>query len=81
MNTNKWSFKKATVNKEAEYELRLKDGDLYGLIITEAISIPLETLKSIALENAKNVAPDIRVIKEEFRNINGNKVLLIQMKQ
>lgn len=79
LNTNKWSFKKATVNKEAEYELRLKDGDLYGLIITEAISIPLETLKSIALENAKNVAPDIRVIKEEFRNINGNKVLLIQM--
>ncbi|MBI35709.1 MAG: hypothetical protein CMP67_10155 [Flavobacteriales bacterium] len=79
LNTKKWSFKKATNNEEAEYELQLKNGDLYGLMITEKTSIPLKTLKSIALENAKSVAPDITVVKEEYRTVNGSKVLLMQM--
>tara|TARA_B100000963_G_scaffold350383_1_gene360574 strand:+ start:341 stop:967 length:627 start_codon:yes stop_codon:yes gene_type:complete len=79
LNAKKWSFKKATNNEEAEYELQLKNGDLYGLIITEKASIPLKTLKSIALENAKSVAPDITVVNEEYRTVNGSKVLLMQM--
>ncbi|MEJ2612413.1 MAG: hypothetical protein P8179_20710, partial [Candidatus Thiodiazotropha sp.] len=37
VDANKWSFKKAATNAEAEYEFQLKDNDLYGLVITEAI--------------------------------------------
>ena len=74
-----WSFNTPTDNPEAEYELQLKDGDLYGLIITEKVEIPIETLKVIALENAKAAAPNMSIVKEEFRNVNGLKVLLLHM--
>ena len=57
----------------------MKDGDLYGLIITEKVEIPIETLKVIALENAKAAAPNMSIVKEEFRNVNGLKVLLLHM--
>ena len=74
-----WSFKKQTENEAAEYKLLLKSGDLYGMIITEKVEIPLETLKSLALANGKEVAPDLKIVKEEYRNVNGLKVLLLEM--
>ncbi len=79
LNPKTWSFKKSTENPDAEYELQLKDGDLYGMVITEKVEVPLETLKNIAFENAQKVAPDLKVMKEEFRNVNGLRVLLLQM--
>ncbi|PHR71898.1 MAG: hypothetical protein COA67_05775 [Lutibacter sp.] len=79
INPKKWSFEKAINNSDAEYELTLKDGDLYSMILTEKIEIPIEKLRSIALENAKVSAPDIEVVKEEYRIVNGTKVLLLQM--
>jgi len=79
LNPKIWSFKKATNNKEAEYELQLKNGDLYGMIITEKVEIPLLTLKSLAIENGKAAAPDLKIVKEEFRIVNGLKVLLLQL--
>ena len=36
-------------------------------------------MKSIAFENAKSAAPDIRIVDEEYRIVNGTKVLMIQM--
>jgi hypothetical protein len=80
LNPKLWSFKKATDNPEAEYELQLKEGDLYGMIVTEKVEIPLETLRSIALENARDASPDIKIIKEEYRIVNGVRILFIQLK-
>jgi hypothetical protein len=79
LNPKLWSFKKQTVNEAAEYELSLKSGDLYAMVITEKVEIPLETLKSLALENGQKVAPDLKIVKEEYRNVNGLKVLLLEM--
>jgi hypothetical protein len=79
INPQKWSFSKSTDGTQAEYELQLKGGDLYGLIITEQISIPMETLRNMALENGRAAAPDIKVIHEEYRMVNGVWVLLMQM--
>jgi hypothetical protein len=79
LNPKKWSFTKAVDNPDAEYELKFKDGDLYGMLITEKIEIPIETLKSIAVVNAKTVVSDLKVVKEEYRIVNGFKVLLLQM--
>lgn len=79
INPKKWDFRKGTDNPDAEYELQLKEGDLYGMIITEKVEIPLEALKNIALTNAKSVAPDVKVVKEEYRNVNGLKVLCMQL--
>lgn len=79
INPKVWSFKKAVDNKEAEYQLYRKKGDLYGMIITEKIEIPIETLKSIAFQNGQKAAPDLKIIKEEYRIVNGQKVVFLQM--
>ena len=57
----------------------MRDGDLYCVIITEKIEVPLESLKLIAIENGKSLSPDLTIVKEEYRNVNGLKVLLLQM--
>ena len=79
LNPKKWSFTKAGANTEAEYEFQLKDEDLFGMMIVEKIEIPLINLKDIALMNARAVAPDIKVVKEEYRDVNGMKVLFMQL--
>lgn len=79
LNPKTWSFKKATENEDAEYEFQIKDGDLYGMVITEKMEVPLESLKSIAVNNGKKVAPDLKIEKEEYRTVNGLKVLLLKM--
>ncbi len=79
INPKKWTFKKADSDTEAEYSFQLKDKDAYGLIITERIEIPLETLKGIALDNARKIAPDIKIVMEEYRTVNDKKVLCLQM--
>ena len=79
LDPKKWTFKKAEVNSEAEYEFQLKDGDLYGMLISERVAIPLETLRGIALENGRSVAPDLHIDKEEYRTVNGLKMLFLQM--
>ena len=70
---------KTKFNPYAEYELKLREEDLYCIIVTEKVEVPLESLKLIAIENGKNISPDLTIIKEEYRNVNGLKVLLLQM--
>jgi len=79
IDADKWRFQKAKTNKEAEYEFQLKDGDLYGMAIDEAITIPMDTLADIALSNARNVAPDMRVVKKEYRHVNNTKAIYMEM--
>ena len=79
INPKKWTFIRGKNNEDAEYELQLKGGDLYGMIITEKIQIPILSLREIALSNARDVSPDIKITKEEYRNVNGQDLLLLQM--
>ncbi|GGG40675.1 hypothetical protein GCM10011344_46920 [Dokdonia pacifica] len=79
LDPTEWSFQKSKDNPEAEYELQLKGEDLYGMIITEKLEIPIENLKEIALENGRDAAPDLEVIQEEYRTVNDQKVLFLQL--
>ena len=79
INPKSWSFTKGTENDAFEFQFQKKGGDLYAMLISEKMQIPIETLKGIAIENAKSAAPDIKVIKEEYRNVNGIQVLMMQM--
>lgn len=79
MNPKEWTFNKGGEKDEFEFQFRKKEQDLYAMILTEKIQIPIETLKGIALENAKRIAADIKSVKTEYRIVNGNKVLLMQM--
>jgi hypothetical protein len=75
---NKWQLDK----KEREPGWRTfthKKGDGYAMAITERVSIPLADLRKIAIGNARESAPDLRVTLEETRHINGLDVLCLQM--
>ncbi len=59
------------LSPDASFALIHKTKDAYAIGIVERISMPLKTLKNIAIDNAKNVAPDAKVVLDEERQING----------
>ena len=79
INTNKWSFGKAKNNPQAEYQFQLKGKDLYAMAIAEGVEIPIETLADIALSNARSAAPDAKIVRQEYRVVNGKKVIYMEM--
>jgi len=79
MNPKIWSFKKGTESDEYEFLFQKKSGDLYAILISEKLQIPVETLKEVAVENAKSVATNVKILKEEYRTVNGKQLLMIQM--
>ena len=79
INPKKWKFTNKTDNEASEFEFNLKNEDLYGMMITERSEIPLESLGQVAYDNAKDVAPDVRIVNNEYRSVNGIKVLMMEM--
>jgi hypothetical protein len=75
--------KKWRINKKEQepgrFTFNHATGDVYAMSITERIAVPMETLKKIAIDNAREAAPDARVIVEERRRINGLDVLCMQI--
>ncbi len=79
INSDKWTFKKAKEGSASEYQFRLKDKDLFGMAITEEIEMPMESLADAALSNARNAASDAKIVMQEYRIVNGKKVIYMQM--
>ena len=76
INPSIWTFKKAVANANAEYELEQKNGaNIQAIIINEKISLSLEALKNIVVKNARENFPDYHILKEEFRTVNGLRLL------
>ncbi len=79
LNPKKWMFTKPDEFEDSEYVFELKNEELYALMITERIPIPMETLKEVAYENAKSVSSDLRIVEEEYRTVNGQKLIYLVM--
>ena len=79
INPKTWSFEKGAEEDASEYNFQKKGEEIYAMLISERTMIPLLTLRGIAIENARSAAPDIRVLSEEFRTVNGNQVLMMQL--
>lgn len=76
----KWKFKKNNNGHDvAEYTFTVKGTDLYGMVISEQWEMDLEDLADLAINNAKEAAPDIKVVKQEYRIVNGHKVIYMEM--
>lgn len=73
----KWIQKKSDEPNKIGFEYH--EGDIYGMLIAERIAIPIGTLRELAIKNARAAAPDIRVVQEENRIVNGVNVLCMQM--
>lgn len=80
LNPKNWIFTKGEEGEDSEFNFQLRGGDLYAILITEKISIPIETLQKIAFDNAFSVSADIEITDEEFRVVNDNKLLKMDMK-
>lgn len=74
-----WKFRAAETPSAAEFEFDHVNGSLYGLIISENLDIPTESLANLAVNNAREAAPDIKVTAKEYRIVNGTKVLMLRM--
>jgi len=73
-----WSPPDKKGNVAAEYEFVHVKGDGQAMVIPHANSVRPGTWKEIVLENARRVAPDARITREETTIVNGAEVLLLQ---
>ena len=80
INPKIWSFSKQDSESASEYNFKNKKLDIYGMLITEKFEMPIESLINIAYDNAKNAAPDIKIVEKEYRNINNHNMIMMKMK-
>ncbi|MDX2246730.1 MAG: hypothetical protein SF052_08150 [Bacteroidia bacterium] len=67
------------LNPEADIALKFMDGDAYAMVIYEEVEIPAANLSQIAIDNAANVAPDIKMIDREYRVVNNDTLVWMRM--
>lgn len=79
INPKEWTFSKPGDSSPKEFSFENKGKDLYGLLLTEKIKIPIETLIKVAYNNAIEAAPDLKIIEKESRNVNGLDVIMMKM--
>jgi Tir chaperone protein (CesT) family len=77
INPNLWKETRSTETGRRSFQhLR---GDGYAVIIAERIEIPLDRMKEIALSNAREADPEVRITEEQHRRVNGTEVLLLRL--
>lgn len=72
-----WRQKSGDLDNKTVFEH--KDGDIYAMVLAERFGMPIESLKEMAIRNARNAAPDLKVTYEENRVVNGKNVLCMKM--
>ncbi|MEN3334605.1 MAG: hypothetical protein V7641_3970 [Blastocatellia bacterium] len=75
----KWRLSRPDTTDEGKAQFRLIGEDGYAMIIAEGLAMPVDSLKELAIENAKNAASDVKVVKEEKRIVNGKELLFMQL--
>lgn len=77
--SGKWTFSKSGEKDSSEYEFKMKDSDLMAIMVTERIEVQMDKMAEVALTNAKDAAPDAKLMFCEYRIVNGKKILLAQI--
>lgn len=79
MDPEKWKRDNSAEEDPGKVNLFHKRGNAYAMIISERISIPKDTLKKIVVMKAKEAAPDVKVVSQEKRVVNGKEVLCLKL--
>jgi hypothetical protein len=74
---NKW--KQEGSEEPGRYRFKHVNGDGYGLVISERIQISTDKLREIAILNARQAAPDVKVVEEQHRRVNGTDLLMLRL--
>lgn len=77
-NPNKW--KQDGAPQAGRTEFTHANGDGYGIVIAERVQLSDAALRKIALENAKEAAPDAQIVHAEKRVVNGREMTQLRMK-
>jgi len=78
-NETKWLQSDMKPSEATEFLLKLKDQDGYCITVVEKIEIPIENFSGIVLKSMKmRGAENVVVEKEEFRIVNGKRLLFMQ---
>jgi len=80
-NKKKWSCLRGIEGEKVavEYKFNLIGQNASGMILSEKTEMPIDNLIDAVLQYAEKAAPDTRIIRNESRRINGNRVRFIQM--
>ena len=72
---SKWKVDANSANEDFEFQFVHTNSDGYAGVIVERISMPVNALKEVVLENVKKLDPNAKLVSEEKRQVNGNEVL------
>lgn len=76
--SKKWSFSKHE-NKDSEFVFQLKSARVKAMMLCEKSTAPLLIHRDAVFANIKKVVPDAQLIYQEYRNVNGQNVLQIEI--
>lgn len=75
----KWNFEKGASNSPAEYNFSLKENNsVMAMVVSEPMGMDLMSLRKFALNNIQEVSSSFKILKEEYRMVNGLKILKIE---
>jgi hypothetical protein len=78
-NPDKWTLNPNSRHPVAEFQLVNSSKEGQAMVIAERISVPIETLRKIAIENGKKVSQDLEVTEEQNVVVNGQNFLKMRM--
>jgi hypothetical protein len=77
-NPAKW--KQKPIEEEGRVTFRHTSSDAYGVVISEHIPIPMESLPDFVLANAQSVDPNAKIVLQEKHTVNGLDVWFVKIR-
>ncbi len=77
--SNLWTAPDYNLNAMAELQFATYNDEAWGMVIAERGNFTLDDLKEAVLNNARRVANNVQLVKNEKKIINGKEMLQIQV--
>jgi hypothetical protein len=74
----KWGIQISGINQTQECSFISKDKSLNAEVVSESITIDVDNLPKIIEINALKIAADFKIIKKDYRTVNGLKIICLQ---
>jgi hypothetical protein len=77
INPSLWTETKSTQGNQRTFQH--VSGDAYAMVITERIPTTLNELRQRVLNDARDTDPDLKIVEEKLRRMNGSDLLMLRM--
>jgi hypothetical protein len=77
INPSLWKETKSTQGNQRIFQHI--SGDAYAMVITERIPTTLDELRGRVLNDARGTDPDLKIVEEKLRRMNGSELLMLRM--